>query len=143
MALRTNFPPADSDYLGGQSDGYVYETIFGGTSLEVSYGMIKQFLAEEGYKDIPIPEAASDLKLFRLSSRNKQILMFEDNGYVHNPVKILFPNDGRKKNTIILQLYNELAPKHLLRFHRKLTEKELEEVEALPIPQPVEKSVDT
>ena len=59
--------------------------------------------------------------------------MFEDNGYVHNPVKILFPNDGRKKNTLILQLYNELAPKHLLRFHRKLTDKELEEVEALHI----------
>lgn len=143
MALRTNFPPADSDYLGGESDGYVYETIFGGTSLEVSYGMVRQFLTEEGYKDIPIPETAKDLNLFRLSSRNKQILMFEDNGYVHNPVKILFPNDGRKKNTLILQLYNELAPKHLLRFHRKLTEKELEEAEALPIPQPEEEILDT
>ena len=134
MALRDNFPPPDSDYLGGESDGYVYRTIFGGSSLEVSYGMIKQFLLEEGYKNIPVPENAKELKLFKLSSRNKQILLFEDNGYVHNPVKILFPLDGRKKNTLILELYNELAPRHLLRFHNKLTEKELAEVEALPIP---------
>jgi hypothetical protein len=136
MALRDNFPLPDSDYLGGESDGYVYRTVFGGSSLEVSYGMVKQFLMEEGYKNIPIPESAKDLKLFRLSSRNKQILLFEDNGYVHNPVKILFPTDGRKKNTLILELYNENAPKHLLRFHNKLTEEELRIVEAIPIPRP-------
>ena len=133
LALRDNFPLPDSDYLGGESDGYVYRTIFGGASLEVSFGMIKQFLFEEGYKDIPVPENANELKLFKLSSRNKQILMFEDNGYVHNPIKILFPNDRRKKKTLILEIYNERAPKHLLRFYNKLTEKELEETEAIPI----------
>lgn len=117
MALRTTFPPPGSDYLGGSSDGYEYRTIFGGTSLEASYTMIRQFLQEEGYKDVPLPKDAAELALFRLPTRNRQILLFEDNGYAHNPVKILFPVDRRKRNTLILCLYNEADPEHLLKFH--------------------------
>jgi len=117
MALRDNFPPAGSDYLGGESDGYEYRTVFAGSSLELSFSMIRQFLKEEGYGDIPLPRSAEELLLFRLPTRNRQILLFEDNGYVHNPVKILFPLDRRRKNTLILCLYNEAAPDHLLRFH--------------------------
>lgn len=120
MALREDFPAAGSDYLGGECDGYEYRTVFAGSSLERSYEMIRQFLKEEGYTDIPIPRDAKELLLFRLPTRNKQILLFEDNGYVHNPVKILFPLDGRKKNTLILCLFNERNPEHLLRFHRIL-----------------------
>jgi hypothetical protein len=61
-----------------------------------------------------------ELELFRLPTRNKQILLFEDNGYVHNPIKILFPTDGRKRNVLILCVYNEAEPQHLLKFHRVL-----------------------
>lgn len=118
MALRDNFPEAGSDYLGGKSDGYEYCTIFSGSTLENSYAMCRQFLKEEGYADIPLPKDAKELALFRLQTRNKQILLFEDNGYVHNPVKILFPDDRRKRNMIILCIYNENSPGHLLRFHR-------------------------
>ncbi len=118
MALRDNFPPPGSDYLGGESDGYEYKTVFSGISLEHSYDMIRQFLKEEGYKDIPLPKDVEELKLFRLPTRNKQILMFEDNGYVHNPIRILFPTDGRKKKTLILCVYNEADPEHLVKFHR-------------------------
>ena len=117
MALRTSFPPHGSDYLGGCSDGYEYRTVFGGSSLEASYAMIRQFLQEEGYGEVPLPRDADELRLFRLPTRNRQILLFEDNGYVHNPVKILFPIDRRKKNTLILCLYNEADPEHLLKFH--------------------------
>jgi hypothetical protein len=124
MALRDEFPPKGSDYLGGESDGYVYRTIFAGSSLETSYQMIRQFLQEEGYGDIPLPADSKELTRFRLSTRNKQILLFEDNGYVHNPVKILFPLDGRQKRTLILELYNESAEHHLLRFHKRLEESE-------------------
>jgi hypothetical protein len=124
MALRDEFPPKGSDYLGGESDGYVYRTIFSGSSLETSYQMIRQFLQEEGYDDIPLPVDSKELKRFRLSTRNKQILLFEDNGYVHNPVKILFPLDGRQKRTLILELFNESAEHHLLRFHKRLEESE-------------------
>jgi hypothetical protein len=46
--------------------------------------------------------------------------MFEDNGYVHNPIKILFPQDRRKRSTLILCIYNEADPQHLLKFHRIL-----------------------
>ena len=82
--------------------------------------MICQFLEEEGYGDIPRPKDAKELQLFRLPTRNKQILLFEENGYVHNPIKILFPVDGRKKKTLILCIYNEADPEHLLKFHRVL-----------------------
>ena len=120
MALREEFPAAGSDYLGGESDGYEYRTVFAGSSLEATYEMVRQFLREEGYGDIPLPRNAGELQLFRLATRNKQILLFEDNGYVHNPIKVLFPLDRRKKTTLILCIYNEAAPQHLLRFHRVL-----------------------
>lgn len=120
MALRDEFPPAGSDYLGGESDGYEYRTTFAGSSLESSYEMVCSFLDEEGYEDIPLPQNADELKLFRLPTRNKQILLFEDNGYVHNPIKILFPQDRRKRKILILCIYNESEPDHLLRFHRVL-----------------------
>ncbi len=99
MAIREAFPPANSDYLGGDSDGYEYRTVFAGSTLDQSYEMIRQFLVEEGYKDIPLPKDGKELELFRLSTRNKQILLFEDNGYVHNPIKILFPADQRNKKS--------------------------------------------
>ena len=118
MALRDSFPEAGSDYLGGKSDGYEYCTVFSGSTLENSYAMLRQFLKEEGYADIPLPRDAHELALFRLHTRNKQILLFEDNGYVHNPVKILFPDDRRRRNMLILCIYNENYPDHLLRFHR-------------------------
>lgn len=118
MALRNEFPEAGSNYLGGSSDGYEYKSVFAGSTLEQSYDMIRQFLREEGYKDIPLPKNVEELKLFKLPTRNKQILLFEDNGYVHNPVKILFPKDGRKKKTLILSIYNEKDENHLLKFHK-------------------------
>jgi hypothetical protein len=120
MPLRENFPAAGEDYLGGESNGYEYCTVFSGARLEQSYEMVRQFLREEGYGDIPIPKDASELTHFRLATRNKQILLFEDNGYVHNPIKILFDEDRRKKATLILCIYNEKDPQHLLKFHRKL-----------------------
>lgn len=119
MALRDEFPPAGSDYLGGESDGFVYRTVFSGSNLESTYQMVRLFLREEGYGELPLPSDADELLLFRLPTRNRQILLFEDNGYVHNPVKILFPADRRQKRTLILEIYNEHAERHLLRFHRK------------------------
>lgn len=120
MALRKEFPIAGSDYLGGESDGWEYKTTFSGSKLADTYEMVRQFLIEEGYEDIPLPKDEKELSLFRLQTRNKQILLFEDNGYVHNPIKILFPIDRRKKRTLTLCLYNEAAEDHLLRFHRVL-----------------------
>lgn len=123
MPLRENFPPAGSDYMGGESDGYEYRTIFAGSTLEHSFEMIRQFLQEEGYKDLPLPKSGEELQLFRIPTRNRQILLFEDNGYVHNPIKILFPPDRRKRTTLILCVYNELDADHLLKFHGVLERK--------------------
>ena len=117
--MRTSFPKVGEDYSGGQSDGKIYEAVFAGRTLEDTYAMIRSFLTEEGYVDIPLPVDVNELKAFQLSTRNRQVLLFEDNGYVHNPVKILFPLDRRKKTTLVLKLYNERADKHLLRFHNK------------------------
>ncbi|GAB4242240.1 MAG: hypothetical protein Kow0027_00580 [Saprospiraceae bacterium] len=122
MPIRSEFPKAGEEYQGVVCDGIVYRTAFKGSSLEHAYEMVRQFLKEEGYGNIPLPEDIETLKRFRLKTRNRQILLFEDNGYVHNPVKILFPSDNRSKKVLILELYNEKAPDHLLRFHRKLEE---------------------
>ncbi len=120
MPLREKFPPDNIDYLGGKSDGFVYRTTFAGASLSQSYEMVRQFLIEEGFGDIPLPVDSSELLKFRLRTRNKQVLLFEENGYVHNPIKILFPADGRSKRMLFLEIYNENSPGHLLRFHRRL-----------------------
>lgn len=122
MPLRKEFPEAGSDYLGGECDGNIYRTVFAGSTLAQTYEMVRQFLIEEGYKETPIPKDAAELKRFRLHTRNKQILLFEDNGYIHNPIKILFPTDRRKKKILTLEIYNEEAPNHLLRFHNLLEE---------------------
>ena len=49
MALRDGFPPEGLEYVGGESDGFEYKTIFSGMNLKYSYDMIKAFLVEEGY----------------------------------------------------------------------------------------------
>ena len=118
--MRASFPVAGEAYSGGSSDGKVYEAVFAGRSLADTYAMIKAFLIEEGYVEVPLPADVEELRAFQLSTRNRQVLLFEDNGYVHNPVKILFPLDRRKKTTLILKLYNEQADQHLLRFHNKI-----------------------
>ncbi len=120
MGLRANFPTSAIEYNGGTSDGYCYQSCFAGATLDQCLDMIREFLKEEGFGEIPLPKDAEELKMFRLPTRNRQILMFEDNGYVHNPIKILFPTDPRKTKTLILEIYDENAPSHLLRFHKRL-----------------------
>ncbi|MDX2133262.1 MAG: hypothetical protein SFV52_00645 [Saprospiraceae bacterium] len=114
--VRTAFPEAGSHYMGGESDGWEYRTVFAGSNLAYTYDMVKQFLAEEGYADVPIPADAAELRLFK-RPRRRQLQLFEENGYVHNPLKILFPAGPSARHTLILCLYNEQAPGHLLRFH--------------------------
>ena len=118
MALREEINKKNTAYIGGHSDGYQYTTVFSGSSLAQSYQMVRQFLKEEGYGDLPLPKDAKELQKFRLMTRNNQIMLFEDNGYVHNPIKILFPLDRRKKTMLTLCIFNESDPDHLLKFHR-------------------------
>lgn len=113
VPMREQFPEAGSNYLGGTCDGWEYRTAFTGSRLSFAYDMLKQFLTEEGYVDVPLPETAAELKLFK-KPRLAQLQMFADRGYAHNPIKILFPN---QRNTLILCVYNEREPGHLLRFH--------------------------
>jgi len=119
IPIRESFPIAEDEYLGGKSDGNVYSTVFISKNGKTTYDMIRAFLKDEGYGDIPLPSDFDELLKFRIPSRNKQILLFEDNGYTHNPVKILFPTTGQSTKKLILELYNENAKGHLLRFHRK------------------------
>ena len=116
VPMREQFPPAGAEYMGGHSDGWEYRSVFAGTRLVYTYEMVKQFLQEEGYENVPIPETVDELRLFK-KPRGKQLQLFSERGYVHNPVKILFPEDPRQRNTLILCIYNEQAEKHLLRFH--------------------------
>ncbi len=120
MNLRETFPTEKGEYQGGTSDGYCYQSCFAGANLEQSLAMIREFLKEEGYGEVPLPKDAAELKMFKTRTRNRQILMFEDNGYVHNPIKILFPQDPKRTKMLILEIYDEKAENHLLRFHRRL-----------------------
>ncbi|MBP7272551.1 MAG: hypothetical protein KA974_01845 [Saprospiraceae bacterium] len=117
MPLRESFPNAGEAYLDVVSeDGWEYRIAFAGSRLADSFDMVRHFLHEEGYGDIPLPASAADLRLFR-RHRQPQMLLFNDNGYVHNPIKILFSDDTRKRNMLILCIYNDAAPQHLLKFH--------------------------
>lgn len=120
VTLRRNFPQAGEEFLGEPCDGYVYRTLFSGSSAESTLSMIRTFLYEQGYDEIPLPKCMEELMAFKLSTRNRQILMFDDNGYCHNPVKILFPSGTWNRKALILEVYNESAENHLLRFHNKL-----------------------
>lgn len=113
IPMRTQFPEAGSHYLGGTCDGWEYRTAFTGSRLAFAYNMLRQFLQDEGYADVPLPETAADLKRFK-KPRRVQIQMFAEHGYAHNPIKIIFP---AQRNTLILCIYNEKEPNHLLRFH--------------------------
>lgn len=120
MNLRTDFPTVAGVYDGGESDGYCYRTSFAGATLQHSLEMVRAYLKEQGYGELPLPKDEDELNMFRLPTKNRQILMFEDNGYVHNPIKILFSDKPSQQRLLKLEIYDENAPNHLLRFHRRL-----------------------
>jgi len=119
--IRDVFPPENSNHLGGTSDGHRYRTVFGGTSLEQSYGMLRQFLSEEGYEKLPLPADAAELTLFRHPPGKKAMKLFEEYGYVHYPIKIYFHPHLSKEHTLILYIYCENTDNSLLYFHDRLT----------------------
>lgn len=122
LPMRECFPAAGTEYLSGQSDGWEYRSVFAGKTLSDTFDMIRRFLQEEGYGDVPLPANAAELKLFR-RPRSPQLELFGECGYVHNPIKILFPRGAKLRNALILCVYNEQAPQHLLRFHGVLPQK--------------------
>ncbi len=126
VPIREQFPPEGTEHLGGYSDGWEYRSTFGGSRLAYTYDMVKQFLQEEGYGDVPIPASADDLKLFR-RPRQQQLQLFAERGYIHNPIKILFSRERNQRNSLILCIYNEAAPNHLLRFHGVIIPKKQEQ----------------
>ena len=118
LKLRYNFPEADSNYEGGESDGYCFKLAFRSSNPMRNLEMIRAFLYEHGYHEIPLPASVTELRAFRLPRRQRrQLLLFGDDGYVHNPIKILFPPPGNNEQGLRLEIYNEQAPNHLLRFH--------------------------
>lgn len=118
--IRYNFPAAGEVVEGGTSvDGYCYRAVFAAGRLERSFDMIKAFLEEQGYGQLPLPRDAQELRQFRLPPKLRhQLSLFGENGYVHNPIKILFPVPAGRRGALILELYNEADQNHLLRFHR-------------------------
>lgn len=118
--LYTHFPAAGQRYEGGYSDGYCYRIVFSSGRFETSFNLLREFLWEEGFKGVPLPRDTEELLRFRLPPRLRhQLSFFGDNGYVHNPVKILFPVTPGRRGELILEVYDRGHPEHLLRFHRR------------------------
>lgn len=124
MAIRIDFPKEGVEYEGGKSNGWEYKLLFAGASYQRTYEMVIAFLEEEGYGDIPLPKNAKELLLFRKKIPKGQLRLFGDNGYVHNPIKIIFPTEAKKRASLLLCLYKDDEPNHLLRFHRVVAERE-------------------
>lgn len=119
--LRDDFPPAGERTHGGCSDGYCFTITFSGGRFTASYELLLAFLREEGYGDVPVPKDLEELKRFRLPPRMRQQLsLFADDGYVHNPVRICFPPPGGRPGALRLEICDETAENHLLRFHRRV-----------------------
>lgn len=115
--LRTKFPKAGEEYLGGESDGWEYKTSFTGTTVKDAFDMLQKFLEEEGYENVPLPKDAKELLFFKNPPKQQQLQLFNERGYFHNPIKIFFPNGKRKESTLVLCIYNENDKKHLIKFH--------------------------
>lgn len=119
--IRHSFPAEGEEREGGLSDGYCFRIIFAAGKLEKSFEMIRTFLKEQGYAGVPLPSDSEELKRFRLPPKMRhQLSLFGENGYVHNPVKILFPTPAGNRGTLVLEIYNERAEGHLLHFHRRV-----------------------
>ncbi len=118
--LRYAFPPPGPVAEGGASDGYCFRIQFAAGRLERTYELIVAFLREQGYAQVPIPADANELRRFRLPPKLRhQLSLFGEDGYVHNPVKILFPKPAGSRGALVLELYDEAARGHLLKFHRR------------------------
>lgn len=120
MTIRDNFPPYGSEAMGGTSDGLVYTTAFSGSSLEATLKLIRAFLDEQGYAEVPIPSSAAEMLAFLAPESGRHAHLFEQPDYAHNPVRLVFPRRDRLRRKLVVELYNESAPQHLLRFHRRL-----------------------
>jgi hypothetical protein len=132
MEIRNDFPPMGSKFFGGESNGLVYKTAFFGTTLASSFEMVNAFLDEQGYADIPRPKDAEELRAFLHPPKNGIQGLFDQPCYAHNPIRISFVRGDRKRRKLVLELYNELAPDQLLRFHqRHCPEKEAELLSAM------------
>ncbi|MEM6395225.1 MAG: hypothetical protein AAF741_02675 [Bacteroidota bacterium] len=116
--LRNAFPEAGVSFEGGVSDGYCFRLDFRSSNPDRCLMMIRAFLAEQGYSELPLPADYDELKRFRLPRKNrKQLHLFADDGYIHNPIKILFPPPKSDWRGLRLEIYNEQADRHLVRFH--------------------------
>ena len=120
ITIRGNFPVRGEETEGGHSDGYRFRVGFSAGRQDRSYELLRAFLREQGYGDVPVPADVEELRQFRLPPKLRhQLSLFGEDGYVHNPVKILFPPPGGRRGSLLLELYDEAAPDHLLRFHRR------------------------
>ena len=119
MALRHNFPPYASRALGGESDGLRYRTTFAGSTMADTLEMVRAFLDEEGYGDVPIPAQAEDMLAFLRPAAGRPPSLFEEAEYAHYPVRLILPRTDRRRRQLRVELFNESAPDSLLRFHRR------------------------
>lgn len=106
--------------MGGTSDGLIYTTAFAASSLDATLALIRAFLDEQGYPEVPIPRTGTEMLAFLQPEHGRHPHLFEQPDYAHNPVRLVFPRRDRLRRKLVVEIYNESAPEHLLRFHRRL-----------------------
>ena len=119
MQVRHDFPPYGSDAHGGESDGLVYRTAFAGSSMTATLAMVREFLTEHGYGEVPLPATDEEMLSFLQPEQGRHPHLFEEPDYAHYPVRLVLPKRDRRRRKLIVELYNEAAPDSLLRFHRR------------------------
>ena len=73
MSIRLYFPTETDDNQGGVSDGVVFTTVFAGSTYVNTFEMVKEFLKENDFGDLPLPKNFEELKLFRLKCMKNQL----------------------------------------------------------------------
>ena len=103
--IKNNFPKNMEEYKGGKSDGWCFRIDLWAETENKVIEMIKEFLNNEGYSDIPIPKAER-LWWDYLRPDSNGI----EGSFIWYPIQIY--QNSYKKNAVSLFIYNENHPEH-------------------------------
>ena len=103
--IRNNFPKKEGHIEGGYSDGSRFQHDFIGETDEESLMMLRQFLDEQGFEDIPLPIAERLWWDYFQPDSHGNLGCF-----VWHPIIVAPSSYGN--NGLALYIYNVESPEH-------------------------------